>query len=139
MGATFKKFRSSVKTQARLVRATLRSALALYLYKNVEDADEIKAALLPILSALEKDEYDTEDLIHEALEKALTSVLDKKPPYLRVAFMDLIDTILTMLTEKIGGFDEDKILSPDEKEAYKIILQGLIDVCDLVLAEEANK
>jgi len=137
MGKTFKKARSTVLRNAEIVRTVLRSSTALFLHGNPEYADEFKLALKPIIEALEKEEYDTEDMVHEAIQNAFFDITKDKPLYVKAAISDLINTMFSLVSTKIT-LDEDKVLSSEERKAWVRILSGMLDIVEMVEKENSN-
>ena len=132
MGEKFQDARHVIIENAMIVRSTLRASLILFLHGNSKYADEIKEALEPIVRSLREEEYDTEDVLHDAVQKALDQIISDKPIYVRAAIADLFDVMLTLAERKIT-FDEDKLLSKEEREAWVTILEGMIDACELYI------
>ena len=137
MGTTFKKTRSSILKNAEIVRTVLRSSTALLLHGNPEYADDFKTVLNPIIEALEREEYDTEDVVHEAIQDAFFDITQGKPIYVKAAISDLINTMFLLVSTKVT-LDEDKILSSEERKAWIRILSGILDIAEMVEKESRN-
>lgn len=131
MGERFHDVRTILSRNALIVRSTLRASLALFLHGNPQYADEIQEALDVLIRMLENDEFDTEDALHKAVQEAFTKVMSDKPVYVRAAIGDLLDALVQLAAEKIM-FDEDKVLSAEEKEAWLTVLRGMRDICVMV-------
>jgi len=139
MGSLFSKARKSIKTQTILIKTAVRGILAGYLYNNEDDADEIKQVVQKARDMIASRDYDTEDAVHEAIQKVIDKFFEDKPLYVRVAIQDALNAVFELAAARLGEIDEDNILSPEEKRAWLDILDGIIQICDLALQERKKK
>jgi len=139
MGRFFKKVRKAVLAHAQIAGMALNAALATVLAAKMDLADDIKKGLEEVLEALERDEYDTEDMVHNALQNVFKKLIDDQPLFVQAAIADMLNTISTVLLQEIGGLDEDVILSEEEKKAYKDIIKRMLRTVELALKEQERK
>jgi len=136
MGKKFKKVRNVIIDNAQIVRTTLRASTALFLHGNPQYADDISENLTPIIKMLQEESIDTEDVLHEKIQDAFNLIARGKPVYVKAAISDIIDTMFMLASRKIE-FDEDKLLSPSEREAWVIILKGIVEIAKMVKEQES--
>jgi len=139
MGRFFKGFRKAVKSNEEMAILIATDALAIYLYGREEDAKVIKEGLQDALEVLDDPEVTTEDKIHELVSDAINKVLTDAPLYVKVAARNTMRTIVSLVSEKLGGIDEDKILDPDERKAWKHVLEEMIEICDMAIEERERR
>jgi len=148
MGKFFRKVRSTVRAASasiakheNLAVSAMNLALAGVLAANLDWADEIHDKLEKLLRALEEDQFDTEDILHQELQKIFEDLLKSQdaPFFLKASLNAMLDTITQEVKEWLGGLDEDKVLSPEEKRIFRRMLETMLQTTKLAMQERERK